>query len=231
MLSDVVGRLSRFFFPEEVDFFGPMGEMLKLISSGVDLYLDACSKQSLTQEEKERLLDNLKRLEKKGDEILVRVAGGLKRTFTPPYSAMDLRRMFECLDNAVDMLDESAKLVIHSNYRSGFPAFVSEQLEIYRKGIAEAMALPELMADSRANMGKIAATLDLMNAMETAADAVYWRHKKEILAGINAAAEANRLMDYRRGMMDEMILDRMEELLDTLVDMIKTVEDLLIEHA
>ncbi|MBI5816347.1 MAG: DUF47 family protein [Nitrospinae bacterium] len=224
-------RLFRFFFPEEVDFFTPMARIIDCMAEGAEAYIETAGKSSLCGPEKIALLDHLKKLEKEGDNILRTVATGLKRTFTPPYPAIDIHRMFESLDNAIDLLDESAKIIIHANYRDYFPPFVAKQLTAFLNGAREAGKLPELMRDPRKNSSAITAVLEAMGRWEAEGDKIYWENKKALSEVINSAAQSNNLAGFRRGRMDEMALDLLEQLVDTLLDIIKNAEDMLIEHA
>ncbi len=224
-------NLLRFFFPEEIDFFSPMEKMFELIESSVDIYLAAARKDTLTQMDKATLCQKLKQNELKGDEIVMQADADLKRTFTPPFSHVALRRLFDNLDNALDMLDESAKTSVHADYRGGFPPFVKEQLSVFKRGVAEAVKLIDHLRDPRRNTKEARKRLKRISDIETEGDKIYWPVKKELSVYINDAARNNRLYDYRKGVMDEMTLDKMEEIIDTLVGMIKVIEGMLIEHA
>ncbi|VAX15901.1 hypothetical protein MNBD_NITROSPINAE02-1279 [hydrothermal vent metagenome] len=221
----------RFFFPEEIDFYSPMEMMFELIESSVDIYLDAAKKETLTQTDKATLCLMLKQNELKGDEIVMQADADLKRTFTPPFSHVELRRLFNNLDNALDMLDESAKASVHADYRGGFPPFVKEQLSVYKRGVAETRKLVSHLRNPRRNTKEARKRLKRISDIETEGDKIYWPAKKELSIYINDAARNNRLYDYRRGVMDEMTLDKMEEIIDTLVGTIKVIEGMLIEHA
>lgn len=221
----------RFFFPEDVDFHSPMSAMFDLIKEGTDVYLEATEKGPLSGEDKDRLLTRLKGLEVKGDDIVRAVSADLKRTFTPPFSQMELRRMFERLDNMLDMLDESAKIIIHAGYRDDFPDFVAAQLHIFKKGLAEASRCVSLLKNPRKNIDSFLLFFSRIMEIEKEGDEIYWENKKKLSAIINAAAADNRLSDYRRSVMDEKALDLMESLVDMLVEIIKVVEGMIIEHA
>lgn len=224
-------KVFSFFFPREIDFFTPMGRMFGLIGEGTRAYLAATGKDALTAVEKEKLLAELKRLEVAGDDVVREVTADLKRTFTPPFSQVELRRMFEKLDNTLDLLDESAKIVIHSGYRDGFPAFVRDQLGVFGRGLEEAARSVDLLKDPRRNALLLTSIVASVSAIETEGDKIYWPRKKEFSAAINSAAADNRLADYRKAVMDERVLDLMEELIDTLMDIMKVVEGMVIEHA
>jgi len=224
-------RFFRFFFPEDVDFFAPMARMLELISRGADIYIEAAGRSGLTAGEKSALLATLKSLESDGDAIIKKTSADLKRTFTPPFSPIELVKMFESLDNALDLLDESAKIIIHANYRDGFPPFVKKQLEAFRAGIEEAKKLPESLKNPRKHAKQIASITAEMGKREKEGDMIYWDNKKALSSVINGAADASDLHVYRRGRMDEMALDMLEKLVDTLLEMIRNTEDMVIDHA
>jgi len=224
-------RILRFFFPEEVDFFTPMKTMFNLIGEGVDVYLGAAERDRLTAEDRDRLVTTLKLIEVAGDEIVRKTANDLKQTFTPPFSQMEIRRLFESLDNMIDRLDESAKIIINAEYREGFPVFIAEQLSIFKKGFEEASKAVELLKDARENAEQLGAISTRVGQIETTGDKIYWPKKKELSACINLASKENNLFDYRRAVMDERMLDQMEKLIDNLVDLMNVVEDMVIEHA
>lgn len=220
-----------FLFPKEVDFFAPMSRMFELIGKSVEAYLIAAAKEKMSEDDKEALLTALKQNELDGDEIVRKTKADLKKTFTPPFSQMELRRLFGKLDNALDMLDESAKVSIHADYRAAFPPFVLEQLQIFQKGLTEAFKLTDLMRNPRENADEINRVLKRLSDIETEGDKIYWPKKKELSAEINKSAEQNQLTNYRKAVMDELTLDQMERIIDTLVDILKVIEGMTIEHA
>ncbi|MDH5636931.1 MAG: DUF47 family protein [Nitrospinota bacterium] len=227
----VLKKIIGFFFPEEVDFFGPMDTMYRLIGETLGVYIDAASKQNLSPFDREKLLTDLKILERKGDLVVQEVTSGLKRSFTPPFSPLELRRLFSCLDDAMDSLYESAMMNITAEYRGGLPPFVLEQLMAFQRGIAEATKTVDLLRHSRQGSAELAATLTRMCDIEMEGDNIYWRWKKELSAKLNRAALGGDLSAYRRAEMDEKILDQLEEVLDSLVGMMKVIQGMIIEHA
>ncbi|MDH5478276.1 MAG: DUF47 family protein [Nitrospinota bacterium] len=224
-------RIYGFFFPEEVDFFGPMDTMYRLIDETLHVYIESATKQNLSPFDREKLLTDLKALERKGDLVVQEVTSGLKRSFTPPFSPLELRRLFSCLDDALDNLYESAMMNITAEYRGGLPPFVLEQLMTFQRGIALASKTVDQLRQSRQGTSELATTLTAMCDMEMEGDKIYWRWKKEISAVLNRAALGGDLAAYRRAEMDEKILDQLEDLLDSLVGMMKVIQGMIIEHA
>ncbi len=219
------------FFPEEVDFFSPMSKMYDLISQSVKVYLAAVYRGALSPEEKESLLARLKTLERDGDKIIREINAELKRTFTPPYSPAELIRLFKNLDDALDRLDESAKMSVHADYRPDFPPFVKDQLKVFARGVEQAGKTVELLRDPRRNTAKLSGILSDISVIEAEGDRIYWPNKQKLSSQINAAAKENRLSDYRRLVMDEKTLDQLEEIVDTLVEIMKVIQSMIIEHA
>ena len=226
-----MNRLLRFFFPRELDFFSPMSRMFDLIERGAEIYMEAAGKGELSQSDREKLLTSLKDLEVSGDDIVRQITVDLKRTFTPPFSQVELRRLFECLDNMVDRLDETVKILVHAGYRDDFPPFVLDQLKVFQRGVMEGAKCVELLKDPRKNAQGLNTVLSRMSDIESEGDKIYWPTKIKLSAAINSAARNNRLLDYRVATMDEIMLDRMEELIDTLVEIMKVMEGMIIEHA
>jgi len=208
-----------------------METMFELASEALEVYIEAATKEKLSEADKEKLISTLKRLEIAGDNIVKKVSADLKRTFTPPFSQVDLRNLFGSLDNVLDRLDESAKICIHGDYRSGFPSFVLDQLKIMRKGMVEAKNFVDLLRNPRNNAERLGAIVAKVGSIESEGDRIYWPKKKEIADAINAAAKENHLEDYRRAVMDEKMLDQMERLIDMLVLIMRGVEGMIIEHA
>ncbi|MDH4183128.1 MAG: DUF47 family protein [Nitrospinota bacterium] len=220
-----------FFYPEEVDFFSPMDRMYQLINQTLVVYIEAASKPKLTAEERAKLLVDLKNLEREGDTVVQSVTAGLKRTFTPPYSPGELRQLFSCLDDSLDLLYESAMTNITAEYRAGLPPFTLEQLQAFQRGIREAACTVDLMRASRGGSPELSATLTRMCDIETEGDRIYWRLKTELASALNQAAKSGDLGAYRQAEMDEKILDQMEEALDSLVDIMKVIQGMIIENA
>lgn len=223
--------LLKFFFPEEVDFFTPMARMYSLILKSVDTYISAAQKTSLAPEDRDALLSELKSLEREGDDIIREINAGLKRTFTPPYSPVELRNLFEGLDDALDRLYESAMTNITAGYAEGFPPFVKDQLEVFRRGMIQAAKTVELLKKPRDNSTLLAEIIRNMSDLEAEGDRVYWPNKRTLSAKMNMAAAESRLDEYRGARMDEIILDQMEEVNDFLVHISKVIDGMILEHA
>jgi len=224
-------RIVGFFFPEEVDFFGPMDIMYQLINETLEVYIKAASERNLSPFDRDKLLTELKALERKGDQVVQEVTSGLKRSFTPPFSPLELRGLFTCLDDAMDSLYHSAMMNITAEYRGGLPPFVLEQLMAFQRGIAEAARTVDMLRGSRQGSAELAATLTRMCDIEMEGDNIYWRWKKELSSQLSRASLGGDLSAYHRAAMDEKILDQLEEVLDSLVGMMKVIQGMIIEHA
>ena len=223
--------LTRFLYPEEMDFFTPMERVYALILESARLFRDAGQAGPLTPAQKELLVTELKKRESAGDEIVRLVVTGLKHSFTPPFSPLELRRLFDTLDDILDGLDEAAKTHVHAGHREDFPPFAAEQLDALTAGIEYARGTVALLRDPRRNAKALSALVASISDCEKRGDEIYWRAKRALAAEINSAAREGRLADFRRAMMDEKTLDHLEWTLDRLVAVIQVVEDMVIEHA
>jgi hypothetical protein len=223
--------LLSFFIPHETDFFTPMEDMHRLISGAVKTYKKAAEFDSLTGEAASKLIDDLKSIERQGDEILQQVNASLEKTFTTPFSPHLIRKMFDKLDDVLDQLDESAKTNIHADYRERLPQFAKSQLSILFSGVVLVASTVEPLKKIRSNGHELESILARISEVENDGDRVYWENKKLISKALNLAAETNNLADYREAVMDEKLLDQLEETIDILVEISRVIKGMMIEHA
>jgi uncharacterized protein len=164
--------------------------------------------------------------ENEADEIARQVLVAVRRTFIAPFDRTDIQDLINSLDDAIDQMNKTAKIITLFEVRS----FTSQMMQMGEIGLQVATLVLEampLLSSIGKNAGRLNTLTEQIIRLEERADQLHDDGRKALFLA-NREANAGNTMDFTIG---TEIYDHLEKVVDRLEDVANEINALVIDHA
>lgn len=207
--------------PKEEAFFDLFEQHAKLVLAGAEAL------RSLLKggDEIEHYRDIIFARENEADEITRQVLTAVRRTFITPFDRTDIQDLISSLDDAIDQMNKTAKIITLFEVRSFEP-----QMQQMGEANLEAAklvleAIPLLRSISN-NAGHLNTLTEQIIRIEERSDQLHDEGRKALFLS-NREANAGNTMNFTIG---TEIYDHLEKVVDRLEDVANEINALVIDH-
>jgi hypothetical protein len=207
--------------PKEDKFFDLFEQHAGIVVAGAEALrsllkggerVESCRQQILT-------------LENQADEVARQVLIAVRRTFITPFDRTDIQDLISSLDDAIDQMNKTAKIITLFEVRS----FEPQMQQMGEDSLAAAKLVQEAMPLLR-NIGKNAGALNTLTEqivrIEERADELHDDGRKALFLA-NREAGAGNGMNFTIG---TEIYDHLEKVVDRLEDVANEINALVVDH-
>ena len=163
--------------------------------------------------------------ENEADEVARQVLIAVRRTFITPFDRSDIQRLIGSLDDAIDQMNKTAKIITLFEVRS----FEAQMQQIGELSLEASKLVLQAMPLLR-NIGKNAGALNVLTEqvirIEERADELHDDGRKALFLA-NRGPNAVNGMDFTIG---TEIYDHLEKVVDRLEDVAKEINSLVVDH-
>ena len=164
--------------------------------------------------------------ENEADEITRQVLVAVRRTFITPFDRTDIQDLINSLDDAIDQMNKTAKIITLFEVRS----FTSQMMQMGEIGLQVATLVLEampLLSSIGKNAGRLNTLTEQIIRLEERADQLHDEGRKALFLA-NREANAGNTMNFTIG---TEIYDHLEKVVDRLEDVANEINALVIGHA
>jgi predicted phosphate transport protein (TIGR00153 family) len=163
--------------------------------------------------------------ENEADEVARQVLIAVRRTFITPFDRSDIQRLIGSLDDAIDQMNKSAKIITLFEVRSfELPMQQMGELSLEASKLV-ARAMPLLRSIGK-NAGELNALTEQIIRIEERSDELHDEGRKALFLA-NRGPDAVNGMNFTIG---TEIYDHLEKVVDRLEDVAKEVNSLVVDH-
>jgi len=214
-------RWFRAFLPKEERFFDLFARHAQTVAQG------AVALQGMLKggEDTPVFCQRVNQFENEADNITREVLTAVRRTFITPFDRSDIQRLIGSLDDAIDQMNKTAKIVTLFEVRSFEPQM--QQIDEFSLEASKLVlqAMPLLR-----NIGKNAGVLNTLTEqiirIEERADELHDDGRKALFLA-NRGPNAVNGMNFTIG---TEIYDHLEKVVDRLEDVAKEINSLVVDH-
>jgi predicted phosphate transport protein (TIGR00153 family) len=208
--------LIRWLLPKDDRFFSLLEEHSDVISEAAKAMNNFPSNTAETQ----ALLDEIHRLEHRGDDLIRSVMLALDETYVTPIDREDIHSLATALDNVLDYMYSAAQCFVAYDVQTLSPA-MREMLQLLAEGSS---VLKDTLPHIRQHhLEKFAPARLQIVAMEKRGDAIYQNEM--------AALFKNPQVDAKMLLRQQAVLDSLEAALNSCQDAADVLENVAIKHA
>jgi predicted phosphate transport protein (TIGR00153 family) len=160
--------------------------------------------------------------ENEADEVARQVLVAVRRTFITPFDRSDIQRLIGSLDDAIDQMNKTAKIITLFEVKSFEPA-MQEIGELSLEGsklVAQAMPL---LRNIGKNAGELNTLTEKIIRVEERSDELHDEGRKALFL-------ANRDGNGMHFAIGTEIYDHLEKVVDRLEDVAKEINSLVVDH-
>jgi predicted phosphate transport protein (TIGR00153 family) len=160
--------------------------------------------------------------ENEADEVARQVLIAVRRTFITPFDRSDIQRLIGSLDDAIDQMNKTAKIITLFEVKSFEPA-MQEIGELSLEGsklVAQAMPL---LRNIGKNAGELNTLTEKIIRVEERSDELHDEGRKALFL-------ANRDGNGMHFAIGTEIYDHLEKVVDRLEDVAKEINSLVVDH-
>ena len=207
--------------PKEEAFFDLFEQHAKLVLAGAEAL------RSLLEggDQIERYRDIIFARENEADEITRQVLTAVRRTFITPFDRTDIQDLISSLDDAIDQMNKTAKIITLFEVRSFEPQMqqMGETNLEAAKLVLEAIPLLRSISN---NAGHLNTLTEEIIRIEERSDQLHDEGRKALFLA-NREANAGNTMNFTIG---TEIYDHLEKVVDRLEDVANEINALVIDH-
>jgi len=164
--------------------------------------------------------------ENEADEIARQVLVAVRRTFIAPFDRTDIQDLINSLDDAIDQMNKTAKVITLFEVRS----FTSQMMQMGEISLQAATLVLEamlLLSSIGKNAGRLNTLTEQIIRLEERADQLHDDGRKALFLA-NREANAGNTMNFTIG---TEIYDHLEKVVDRLEEVANEINALVIDHA
>jgi predicted phosphate transport protein (TIGR00153 family) len=207
--------------PKEDKFFDLFEQHAHLVVAGAEALRDLLKGGGQVEHYRAQILAR----ENEADEVARQVLIAVRRTFITPFDRSDIQRLIGSLDDAIDQMNKTAKIITLFEVRS-FDAQMQQigdhSLEASRLVLK---AMPLLRSIGK-NAGELNALTEQVIRIEERADELHDEGRKALYLA-NRGPNAGNAMNFTIG---TEIYEHLEKVVDRLEDVAKEINALVIDH-
>jgi predicted phosphate transport protein (TIGR00153 family) len=160
--------------------------------------------------------------EHEADDVAREVLLAVRRSFITPFDRSDIRELTNALDDAIDQMQKTGKVVMLYDLRDFTPHM--RQLADIASACADiTVEAIGLLPQLRRHQGRLNALTEQMVRLEGESDALYD-------AGMRALFEAHRGGDALAFVIGAELYDHLEKVVDRFEDVANQISGILVEH-
>ena len=208
--------------PKEELFFDLFVQHAKIVVAGAEAL------RSLLKggDQVEYYCEQIVARENEADEIARQVLVAVRRTFIAPFDRTDIQDLINSLDDAIDQMNKTAKVITLFEVRS----FTSQMMQMGEISLQAAMLVLEampLLSSIGKNAGRLNTLTEQIIRVEERADQLHDDGRKALFLA-NREANAGNTMNFTIG---TEIYDHLEKVVDRLEEVANEINALVIDHA
>ncbi len=207
--------------PKEEKFFDLFEQHAKLVLAGAEALRSLLKGGDRVEHYREQIFVR----ENEADEVARQVLIAVRRTFITPFDRTDIQDLVSSLDDAIDQMNKTAKIITLFEVRSFEP-----QMQQMGEASLEAaklvlVAMPLLRSIGK-NAGQLNTLTEKIIRIEERADQLHDEGRKALFL-TNRDANAGNTMNFAIG---TEIYDHLEKVVDRLEDVANEINALVIDH-
>lgn len=208
--------------PKEELFFDLFVQHAKIVVAGAEAL------RSLLKggDQVEYYCEQIVARENEADEIARQVLVAVRRTFIAPFDRTDIQDLINSLDDAIDQMNKTAKVITLFEVRS----FTSQMMQMGEISLQAATLVLEamlLLSSIGKNAGRLNTLTEQIIRLEERADQLHDDGRKALFLA-NREANAGNTMNFTIG---TEIYDHLEKVVDRLEEVANEINALVIDHA
>jgi len=164
--------------------------------------------------------------ENEADEIARQVLVAVRRTFIAPFDRTDIQDLINSLDDAIDQMNKTAKVITLFEVRS-FTSQMMQMGEISLQAATLVLEAMPLLSSIGKNAGRLNTLTEQIIRLEERADQLHDDGRKALFLA-NREANAGNTMNFTIG---TEIYDHLEKVVDRLEEVANEINALVIDHA
>lgn len=205
--------------PKEDKFFDLFEQHAGLVVAGAEALRDLLKGADQVERHRERIFA----LENEADEVARQVLTAVRRTFITPFDRSDIQDLIGSLDDAIDQMNKTAKIVTLFEVRSFEPQMQQiGEISLEASRLVQ-QAMPLLRSIGK-NAGALNALTEQIVRIEERADQLHDEGRKALFL---ASRDAGNAMSFAVG---TELYDHLEKVVDRLEDVANEINALVIDH-
>ncbi|MDP1528637.1 MAG: DUF47 domain-containing protein [Rhodoferax sp.] len=160
--------------------------------------------------------------EHEADEVAREVLFSVRRSFITPFDRSDIRGLTNSLDDSIDQMQKTAKVITLYEMRS-FAPHMQQLGDIAVESALLAVEAVSLLPDMRKHRGRLNELTEQIARLESKSDALYD-------AGMKALYEAHRGGDAMAFIIGAEVYDHLEKVVDRFEDVANRINGVLVEN-
>ncbi len=207
--------------PKEDAFFDLFEQHAKLVLAGAEALRSLLKGGDQVEHYREVIFAR----ENEADEIARQVLTAVRRTFITPFDRTDIQDLISSLDDAIDQMNKTAKIITLFEVRKFEPQMqqMGEASLEAAKLVLEAMPLLRSIGN---NAGHLNTLTEQIIRIEERSDQLHDEGRKALFLA-NREANAGNTMNFTIG---TEIYDHLEKVVDRLEDVANEINSLVIDH-
>jgi predicted phosphate transport protein (TIGR00153 family) len=207
--------------PKEDKFFDLFERHAHLVVAGAEALRDLLKGGEQVEQYRAQILAR----ENEADEVARQVLTAVRRTFITPFDRSDIQRLIGSLDDAIDQMNKTAKIISLFEVRS-FDAQMQKIGDFSLEASRLVLRAMPLLRSIGKNAGELNALTEQIIRIEERADELHDEGRKALFLA-NRGPNAGSGMNF---MIGTEIYEHLEKVVDRLEDVAKEVNALVIDH-
>jgi uncharacterized protein len=166
----------------------------------------------------QRIIDH----EHEADEVAREVLFSVRRSFITPFDRSDIRGLTNSLDDSIDQMQKTAKVITLYEMRS-FAPHMQQLGDVAVESAVLVVEAVSLLPDMRKHRGRLNELTEMIARLESKSDALYD-------AGMKALYEAHRGGDAMAFIIGAEVYDHLEKVVDRFEDVANRINGVLVEN-
>lgn len=207
--------------PKEDRFFDLFEQHATIVVAGAEGLRSLLNGGDQVEQYREQIFT----LENDADEVARQVLTAVRRTFITPFDRSDIQDLIGSLDDAIDQMNKTAKIITLFELRSFEPQMQQMGEMSLQASILVLEAMPLLRSIGK-NAARLNALTEQIVRIEERADQLHDEGRKALFLA-NRDANAGSTMSFTIG---TEIYDHLEKVVDRLEDVANEINALVIDH-
>jgi predicted phosphate transport protein (TIGR00153 family) len=204
--------------PKEDDFFRLFNQHAATLTNGAE----ALRKVLEGGEEVPRWCQRIVDHEHEADAVAREVLFAVRRSFITPFDRADIRGLTNSLDDSIDQMQKTAKVITLYEIRE-FSPHMRQLGDIAVESAVLTVEAVSLLPNMRKNHGRLNELTEKIARLESDSDALYD-------AGMKALYAAHKGGDAMAFMIGAEVYDHLEKVADRFEDVANRINGVLVEH-
>lgn len=207
--------------PKEERFFDLFEQHARIVVAGAEALRSLLKGGDQVEQYREQILT----LENDADEVARQVLTAVRRTFITPFDRSDIQDLIGSLDDAIDQMNKTAKIITLFEVRS-FEPLMQQMGEMSLQASKLVLEAMPLLRSIGKNAGQLNTLTEQIVRIEERADQLHDDGRKALFLA-NRDANAGNTMNFTIG---TEIYDHLEKVIDRLEDVANEINALVIDH-